>query len=56
MMEKYIISKLKNQFLFFQKKIIHFVNVEINPRLQYQPFVHTYNIVVFRFEFLINVH
>jgi len=34
MMEKYIISKfLKNSF--FEKKFIHFVNVEIDPRLWY---------------------
>jgi hypothetical protein len=34
MMEKYIISKLKNEFI-FRKKIIRFVNVETDRRLRY---------------------
>jgi len=34
MMEKYIISKFKKNS-FFEKKFIHFVNVEIDPRLWY---------------------
>jgi hypothetical protein len=36
-MEKHIISKLKNEFIFLKKIIIiRFVNVEIDPSLQYQ--------------------
>jgi hypothetical protein len=34
MMEKYIISNFKNEFIFGKKKIIHFVNVETDPRLR----------------------
>ncbi len=43
-MEKYIILKLQNEFIFWKKKyIIHFVKVETDPRLQYsnQYYVYT---------------
>jgi len=33
MMEIIIISKLKIEFIFWKKVIIHFVNVETDPRL-----------------------
>jgi hypothetical protein len=34
-MEKYVSSKFLNEFIFWKKKIICFVNVEIDPRLRY---------------------
>jgi hypothetical protein len=37
MMEKHEIKKLKNEFIFWKKKFIRFVNVEIGPRLWYLP-------------------
>jgi hypothetical protein len=33
MMETNIISNSKKEFIFWKKKIIHFVNVETDPRL-----------------------
>jgi hypothetical protein len=33
MMEKYIITKLKNEFIFWKNKIIHFVKVETDNNL-----------------------
>ncbi len=36
-MQKYIISKFQKEFIFWKNKIIRFVNVETDPRLQ-----HTY--------------
>jgi hypothetical protein len=40
-MENYIISKLKTKS-FFEKKLIHFVNMEIDPRLWYSRSVKKY--------------
>jgi hypothetical protein len=34
MMKIYIILKLKYEFIFWQKKIMSFVNVETDPRLR----------------------
>jgi hypothetical protein len=34
MMKKYIILKLKNEFIFWKNKIIHIVNLETDSRLQ----------------------
>jgi SepF-like predicted cell division protein (DUF552 family) len=34
MMENYIISKLKKEFIFWKKIIIHFLNVETDLRLR----------------------
>jgi hypothetical protein len=39
-MENNKIKKIKKR-IFFEKKFIHFVNVEIHPRLRYMKFVNT---------------
>jgi hypothetical protein len=42
---KYMISKFKNEFIFGKKIIIHFVNVENNPRLQYKTWMDAINFI-----------